>query len=360
MEEINDVIGMLDLVPHPAFCVKDGIICHMNQQAQMFFICKGTPVSQLLETGREEYAEFKDGRLYLTVRLGNRLCGATIGVFSDFHIFIVEYGNEQPELRAMALAARELRQPLSSLINNADCLFPNINKEQENIQDQLALINRSIFQMQRLVLNMSDAARYLYENAPASEVRNITAVLDELFQRAKVVISNTGVNFHYTNLSGPLYCLLDEEKLERAFYNILSNALKFTSKGGSIEVRVMRRSQKLYLTVQDNGSGVAGNIRNNVFTRYLRKPSLEDGQLGIGLGLVMVRAAAAAHSGTVLMESPKDGGNRITMTLSLRESNAAQVKSPTLRIDYAGERDHALLELSDVLPSELYEPEIVN
>ena len=68
--------------------------------------------------------------------------------------------------------------------------------------------------------------------------------------------------------------------------------------------------------------------------------------------MVLIRSAAAAHGGTVLTEFA-DTGTRITLTCSLAKPTG-QLRSPALRIDYAGERDHSLVELSDILPEECY------
>ena len=73
--------------------------------------------------------------------------------------------------------------------------------------------------------------------------------------------------------------------------------------------------------------------------------------------MVLVRAVATLHGGTVLIDRSKEGGTRITMTLQQRSRTESKVRSPLMRIDYAGERDHGLQELADVLPSSLYTPD---
>ena len=153
--------------------------------------------------------------------------------------------------------------------------------------------------------------------------------------------------------------LSDTQKLERMVFNILSNAIKFTPAGGNITAKLTRRGTRMYLSVCDTGSGIAENLRSSMFTRYNREPGLEDGRCGIGLGMVLIRSTAALHGGTVLVDRPDDCGTRITVSMAIRQGDNA-LRSPRLRIDYAGERDHGLIELSDVLPAELYDPEIVN
>ena len=70
--------------------------------------------------------------------------------------------------------------------------------------------------------------------------------------------------------------------------------------------------------------------------------------------MVLIRSAATAHGGTVLIEQPKDGGLRLTLTLEIRQNRDGSIRSPGLQVDYAGEWDHRLIELSDSLPASLY------
>ena len=89
------------------------------------------------------------------------------------------------------------------------------------------------------------------------------------------------------------------------------------------------------------------------FDSFLREPGILDGRCGIGLGMVLVRAAAASHGGTVLVEQTS-AATKITLSLLISQQTESTVSSPVLRVDYAGERDHRLLELSDALPADAY------
>ena len=71
--------------------------------------------------------------------------------------------------------------------------------------------------------------------------------------------------------------------------------------------------------------------------------------------MVLIRSAAASHGGAVLIDQPEGSGTRVTLTLAIRQDTSGNVRSPLLRMDYAGERDHGLLELSESLPAELFE-----
>lgn len=354
MEQINDVIAMLDFIANGAFCVKDGVIVGVNEAAKRHNIVTGTAVEDLLLTGKEEYASFTDGCLYLTLKLSELPCGASVTRINGVDIFQLQLETDQADLQMMALAAQELRQPLSSVMAIADSLFPITEQQVDpDMQDQAARINRGLFQMLRIISNMSDAYRYNREPSAHQETRDICAVIEEVFQNTAVLVEHTGTKLQFSGLNESIYCLVDHEKLERAINNILSNALKFSPKGSTIEASLKRKDKMLYLTVQDNGTGIDEHMRSSLYNRYRREPGIEDSRHGIGLGMVLVRSAAAAHGGTVLLENNAQG-TRLTMTLRIRQSTESLVRSNILRVDYAGERDHRLLEFSDSLPASLY------
>jgi signal transduction histidine kinase len=356
MDRELDAMGMLDLMVSPGFCVKDGTIVKCNAAAQAILLREGMNIAPMLETGAEEYAEFTGGCLYLVLNISGVRLGASVTRMGDFDVFLPEEDTEQGELQAVALAARELREPLAGIMTTAERLFPmSALRDDAAMQEQAARLNRGLYQMLRIIGNMSDAGRYAAAPAAQLETMDISAFMQEIFTRSRELVAHTGITLRFENLPHSLYTLADSEKLERAVMNILSNALKFTPAGGSIEAKLTRKGKRLYLSVQDSGTGIPDALRGSIHRRYLRQPGIEDSRQGIGLGMVLIRSAAAIHGGTVLIDHPEEAGTRITMTLAIRQNSSGSIRSPLLRIDYAGERDHALLELAESLPAALYE-----
>ena len=360
MERISDAIGMLDLMIRPGFFVKEDKIVKVNQSAAALMIDADMQLSPLLNTGKEEYAAFTGGCLYLTLTVCESPWGASVTRVGDMDLFILEQETDQTELRAMALAAQELREPLSNVMTTADRLFPLVAKEGDpTAMDHAARLNRGLFQMLRVISNMSDANRYATSQLANMEMIQISKLLTEIFQKAEALVDHTGIRLTYTDHTKPIYSLADKEKLERAVLNILSNAIKFTPAGGSIQAELKRRGNMFTLSIQDSGSGIPDAVKGTVHSRYLRGPVLEEGRFGIGLGMVLIRSAATLHGGTVLIDHPEETGTRITMTLAIRQSGGV-LRSPAHRFDYAGERDHGLLELAGSLPHQLYDTKKIN
>lgn len=356
MERSDNLLEMLELMARPAFAVKDGTLIYANDAAVHCLFTPGICVADLLITGAEEYSVLEAGCLYLTLEKDGCRWNACVTPMDGFDIFLLEQPKVQPELQAVALAARDLRVPLSNIMITAQRLLTGLDANDAETQKQAAQLNHNLHKILRLVGNMSDAAGYGAQTMPRSELRDITAVIGEIFEKAAALAEHSGKTLRFTNAAQSVICLTDAEKLERGIYNILSNALKNTPAGGIIEAQLTHRGKDLQLTVRDSGSGIADSVLPNIFSRYLRTPGLEDPSQGIGLGMVLIRSAAAAHSGTVLVRRMPDGGTSITMTLAIRKKTDSTLTSPILHMDYAGGFDHALMELADVLPPELYQP----
>ncbi len=352
MEQRKDTMGMLDLLTQPGFSVQDHIIQKVNQAARGLQIHTGLDVRELLCTGVAEYEAFSDGCLYLTLQLSGHPIGATVTRVDGCDIFLLEEMSDQPELQALSLAARGLREPLASVMLTAERLSESITDENA---EQIEQLNRGLHQLLRMVSNMSDAARYSAGVSFLPETLDIVAFMRELFEKNIPLVASAGITLHYTCTERTLFTSADPEKLERAVLNMLSNALKFTPKGGRIDAKLTRTGALVRLSIHDSGEGISEAVRSTVYTRYLRQPTIEDGRYGIGLGMVLIRATAALHGGTVLIDRPEGGGTRISMTLALSHPTEQMVRSPLFRIDYAGERDHSLIELSECLPPSVYD-----
>lgn len=352
---MHNEIPMLELMLRPAFCVSGGKITKINKAAAPFLLSEGTEIFPMIVTGKEEYQSFTEGCLYLTLLIGGRQIAATVIVSENQHIFILEQPTDKGELQSLALAAMQLREPLTGMISIAEQLLPNSTGDSM----QVAQFNRRMYQMLRMISNMADAALYTQSGNERMEYVEICSFLEELLEKAAGQLSAANIQLQYKLPQTEVYVLADSAKVERAVYNMISNAAKHTPQGGTIEVTLSCRG-RLYLSVADHGSGIDAGVKSSIYDRYLRQPSVTDGVDGIGLGMVLVRSVATAHGGTVLIDHPQGYGTRVTMTMELQKHSNIPLRSPVLRVDYAGERDHGLQELADVLPAHLYCPENID
>lgn len=339
---------MLALLPCPAFIVEKGVILQANRAAEQRQLCVGTSISEYIALGAEEYANFTSGELFLTLNVCGATHNATVTNYGENHMFYLEPDYQDPELRAFALAAQQLREPLAKAMTCASCL-PSDKK----LENHLSQLNKNLYQLHRALCNMSDAAQYEKVRPTRMEYREVGSIFSEVMEKAAQLIAKGSHKLTYCGPTKAVSTMVDAEKLERALLNMISNAAKFTPKGGEIHASLRVSGKKLYFCVENATS--APKQAKNMFAHYLREPGIEGPENGIGLGMSIIRKAAAAHSGTLLMEQLENECLRFTMTINLEVPKSTRLRNKVqLAVDYAGGYDHTLTELSDILPPELY------
>lgn len=347
--------NLLEMIERPAFLVRDGIIYQCNQMAKSRQITEDTPIADLLANDRETYDAYQDGILYLTLDLGWTVCGATVTKQGKDNLFLLDRDTDRAQLQALALAAQQLRIPLSSIMNTGDLLFPQLDADAQ--QDQAAQMRRSMFQLMRIIGNMADAERYANNDTARMEQTELNHFFQEIFEKSAAALESAGIQVVYSGLKAPVYTLVDRERMERAAMNLVSNAVKFSKSGDSIVVKLTCNGKAAALSVENPGENIPNHIRGTLFNRYMREPTLEDSRYGLGLGLTLVQSVASAHGGTLLVDQPN--GTRATMTVAIRKETTGTLRSPNLWIgDYSGGHDKVLLELSDCLHWNAYKTDM--
>lgn len=350
MESQKDMFDLLDMMTQPVFCVKDAVIVRSNAVAQQLFPEIGESILPLLGSSAEAYKEFTDGCLYLSLSIAGLSVGACVRRMEDMDIFELD-SSENDSFRAMALAACAMRKPLNSALSEAASLLDS--QDDPQVLQQLSQLNRSLYQLLRMLGNMSDA-EYISTHY-SGRITDIPALFREIFEKAQTLLERSHVTLTYEGMAEPVYALADSEQLERAVLNILSNAAKFTPKGGHIQASLVRRGNCLRLSVQDSGSGIAQDIMGSLFRRHLRQPGIEDSRYGLGLGMHLIHAAAIHHGGTLLVTQGENGGTRIVFTIAMRQKESGSLASPISALDCSGGFDRTLVELSECLSPELFD-----
>ena len=344
--------NLLEMIDRPAFVVKDGIIVACNQPAKNRQIPVGEPIEQFLQDHIHAYANFQGGILYLTLQIGWIQCGATVIRQDDGDIFLLDTDADQAQLRALALAAQQLRIPLSNVMTVADCLFPELQDTTQ--KEKASQMYRALFQLMRVITNMADAERYTGLDAPSFENTELCCFFREITEKAHTSLEKTGVKLCFSCPETPIFTMVDRERMERAVYNLISNAVKFSCPGDEVAITLSKTGKMACLTVEDHGDGIASHVQATLFHRYMREPAIEDSRFGLGLGMTLIRSVAADHGGTVLLEQSQ--GTRVAMTMAIRKEIPGTLRTPKLRIgDYAGGRDLGQLEFAETLPPSAYE-----
>lgn len=347
--------GMLNMFTHPVFQVTDGTILAANQSAQALQIQENTSVFDLLISGEDAYRCFTGGSLSLTLAIGpvNMIAAVIRADGSDY--FHLLSGSEAPDLQALALASQHLRDPLSNIIALSDSLFAQERDSMdEKKKHRIAQLNQNLHRLLRTVGNMSDV-HGCADRKNGMEPLNIPDILRETVETAQQQLRSGACQLELSADGSAAVGMADRDLMERAVFNLLSNALRYKDADTAVYASIRCDKNRVQFTVENSCKDITPEMLGTIFFRYRRTPSITDGSKGLGLGIPMVQAAAAAHKGSLLVTQPAPGKVRFCLTVPVILDKSGTLRSPILRPDYTGGYDRSLIELSDILPGSAYE-----
>ncbi|MCA1665633.1 MAG: HAMP domain-containing histidine kinase, partial [Myxococcales bacterium] len=138
---------------------------------------------------------------------------------------------------------------------------------------------------------------------------DLAPMLDVVVATWRPVAEQNGISIAFT---GPKRCVrnVDDEKIERVVTNLISNAIKFTPSGGSVQVDLIENVNGVEIAVRDTGIGIDDDLKKRLFGRFEQgRPAVHAGARGSGIGLSIVKELTEAHGGEVSVENPRGGGS---------------------------------------------------
>lgn len=248
----------------------------------------------------------------------------------------------------LAMLSHELRTPLTSILGWSDLLTTG-GLDDETSKRGLEIIVRNARAQRRLIDDLLDISRIItgklrLEVRPVELGPMVEAIVDGLRPAAdaRSIDLQIALDPNGAQISGDL------ERLQQIIWNLLTNAIKFTGKGGSVEVRLERISSHVEITVSDNGQGIEAELLPHVFDRFQQSDSSSTRRhCGLGLGLSIVRQLVELHGGTVTAESSGEGqGSTFKVMLPVRsvhhEPLEVEKSSSTISTRFVAERPPSL------------------
>ena len=227
--------------------------------------------------------------------------------------------------RFMADASHELRSPVAILQGELDVTLSRDDRGAAEYRESLEVMRRSVQRLTRIVRDLFLLARSdAGDVAPQRETLSLDDVIRQTVRAYKTVAGERGVAL-IAGCDGDLAVSGDEDLLQRMLGNLLENAIRYTPPRGEVHVRCTAAGADARIEVRDGGAGVPKELREQIFERFFRvepaRGAAPDGAgSGAGLGLPIARWIAAAHGGTLRLESSGPEGSVFVATLPLRSS----------------------------------------
>jgi two-component system OmpR family sensor kinase len=220
--------------------------------------------------------------------------------------------------RFTADASHELKTPLMVLRAGVERALIHPGTPPEIIQsldETLAQIN----QMTEMVENLLTLARADEGRAPlAIEVSDLREIVEDVGETAGMLGENAGVTAVHTMPDTPVLLAVDRHRIREMLLNIVTNAIKYTPREGSVSLSLEENEEFVIFTVRDTGIGIAPGDLPHIFERFWRADqarSRTGDRPGTGLGLAITKWIAEAHGGTITVQSRPGRGSIFTVKL---------------------------------------------
>lgn len=223
----------------------------------------------------------------------------------------------------LANMSHELRTPLHAILSFASFGVKHGTAKPERVLDYFYKIYDSGTTLLALVNNLLDLAklesgRMTFDFQPTRFCTLIAKVADEFSS----LLSERDLTIHYNEADSDAMATVDRAKIMQVVRNLVSNAVKFSPKGGRIELGVVRDQGLLRVTVTDQGEGIPADELEIIFEKFVQSSKTKSGAGGTGLGLPICRQIVAAHHGRVWAENLAQGGAMLTFEIPQQHNGA--------------------------------------
>ena len=240
----------------------------------------------------------------------------------------IEEEANKAKLQFFTNISHELRTPLTLIADPVNYIIhdDNLNSQQRSM---LQIVQRNVLVLTQLVSEILDFRKV--QNGKM-ELRLSDFNLAESMKQWIKLFSVSAQKKHIAiSMDAPDTIMLraDQDKIERICYNLLSNALKYTSEGGEISLMAKEEGGRVMISVADNGCGISSDELPYIFDRFYQA---KNAGRGTGIGLAIVKAFTELHHGEVSATSIEGKGSTFTIHIPVRQKGEV-TNQPTEKIE---------------------------
>ncbi|WP_432093323.1 ATP-binding protein [Streptomyces sp. bgisy100] len=220
----------------------------------------------------------------------------------------------------LSTVSHELRTPLTSIAGYVELLLDEDTGELAAPQRRaLDVVERNTVRLRTMIedlLTLSRIEAGSYKGI--KQVVDVCGIVEAVTDAMRPQAQDKDVELRSACALEPLTANADPDQLDRMLMNLMSNAVKFTPRGGTVTIRAVRTGPDVDLIVQDTGIGIPESEQKHLFTRFFRASNASGLAVpGTGLGLTIVRTIVANHGGDLSIDSREGEGTTVTVRLPL-------------------------------------------
>ncbi len=229
---------------------------------------------------------------------------------------------EQNQKKLISSISHEVRTPLTTIKAYLDAISEGICPDMDSLMSYIQIMQTNTEKMSRLIDDLFIHTLKELGHIPVNLTEQYSKdVFTNILHPIHHYVQTTGIHFIEPEYIPNVLIRADEHRLEQVLSNLITNALKHTSKGNSITVSINIENQLLYINVIDNGNGMLPEDMPFIFERYFRGIQATGETAvkneGAGLGLSICKHIMEAHNGSISFKSKQNIGTTFTLTLPI-------------------------------------------
>src|SRR5690625_1605152 len=215
--------------------------------------------------------------------------------------------------------SHELRTPISLLQGYSEAIVDDIAESKEEKNELAQIINEESLRMGRLVNELLDLERMEADQVQLnSETVHLESFVTRILKKFTGVADESHISIHFVNRIKVDHAVLDIDRIEQVFTNLIDNALRHTEEQGTINVVVENNDEHLYVEVEDSGRGIPEEDLPFIFERFYKADksrTRNTKKKGTGLGLAIAKHIVEAHGGIILVKSKLNVGTTFSFKI---------------------------------------------
>lgn len=219
--------------------------------------------------------------------------------------------------RFFANISHEFRTPLTLILGQIESVLSS--NVETKIKGKLQVANRNARRLLSLINQILDLSKIEAGSMKlSSRQHNIVSFLKSLFYSFESLAESQKITMKFESEFESIPVVFDPEKMEKIFYNLISNALKFTPQQGEIKVVIRKSDTLVEIKVKDNGKGISKENLQSIFDRFYQVDNSKTREAeGTGIGLALTKELVELHKGEISVSSGLNEGTEFTLTFPI-------------------------------------------
>ena len=251
----------------------------------------------------------------------------------DGMIIVFQDITEQQRLDDMrkefvADVSHELKTPITTIKSYTETLL-NADVDKESSKAFLSVIDEECDRMARIVKELLQLSNFDAKRVKLNkEDVDVNELIEKIYFKIKMSAEEKNQTIIFNKNEENEEICVDKDTIEQVFLNIITNAIKYTDDGGTIEISTHKEDKDMIITIKDNGSGIPKKDLKRIFERFYRVDKARARELGgTGLGLPIAKDIVESHNGKILIESGYKEGTTVKIILPRRDESLEVIKA---------------------------------